>query len=495
MRRRDHIFAALACIVMLAGGPLGCDRPQHESVAFGGEDGTCDDCHMQAYDGAAFDHRSVNYDVGCAECHLETNWAPIFEPDHDRFFELLGRHAEQRCRSCHAPGRVDPQPMQCVGCHAADAAAADPSHESFPTTCDDCHGNLGWRPASFGDHDRWWVLDGAHSRAACGGCHIDEVYRGTPRDCIDCHRPERDRAEIDHSGLSVQCTDCHTTTAWQPADFGEHDEWWVLDGAHDRTPCGDCHVNGVYEGTPTACVDCHRPERDRAEPDHAGFPARCTDCHTTAAWQPASFGDHDDWWPLRGQHARTECGDCHIDGVYEGTPQACVGCHQSDRDRAEPDHADFPRGCAECHTEAAWRPAAFDHDATFPIEGAHLQNTCQDCHIGERYAGTPRTCVGCHAPDRDRAQPTHARFGDTCTACHTQAAFSPATYRHPVFRVPHEGVRRCLDCHTDPQDYSNVGCTSCHEHRRSEVDPEHRGIDGYRYEDAACLECHPDGGD
>lgn len=404
---------------------IACQSPRHESVVFGGEDGTCDDCHLAEYQTSAFDHASVGYGPGCAECHLESTWSPIFEPEHDRFFQLLGQHAAAQCRSCHAPGRADPQPSDCVGCHAADAAAAEPSHDGFPRACGDCHGAVAWTPAAFGDHDRWWPLDGAHAQTACGGCHVDDVYEGTPRDCVACH-----------------------------AD-----------------------------------------DRGRAEPDHGGFPTACQDCHTTAAWQPASFGDHDDWWPLRGQHARTDCGACHVDEVYEGTPRDCIGCHADDRARAEPDHADFPRACEACHSEVAWTPAAFDHDGFFPIEGAHVQADCQDCHIGERYAGTPRACVGCHAADRDAARPTHVRFDDTCTACHTQVAFSPATYDHRRFRVPHEGVRRCLDCHTDPLDYSRVGCTSCHEHRRSEVDPEHRGIRDYRYADAACLDCHPDGRD
>ncbi len=401
----------------------GCDAPQHESVTFGGQDGTCNDCHMQDYDRSAFDHRSVDYGERCAECHTESTWDPIFQPDHAQFFRLLGTHAEQRCQSCHAPDRANPQPTDCLGCHLADRARAEPDHASFPVTCDDCHGN----------------------------------------------------------------------TAWQPANFGEHDAWWLLDGAHEQTACSNCHIDGVYEGTPRECLDCHREERDIAEPDHNGFPVECRECHTTSAWTPASFGDHDAWWPLRGQHARTECGDCHVGGVYEGTPRTCVGCHADDRDRARPDHSDFPQLCTDCHSEEAWRPAAFDHDAYFPIEGAHQENSCQDCHIGDRYAGTPRTCVGCHAEDRDRARPTHARFSDTCTECHTQVAFSPASHRHRTFIVPHEGVRQCLDCHTDPQDYSNVGCTSCHEHSRNNTDGEHRGVDGYRYADAACLECHPDG--
>ncbi|MEZ4892895.1 MAG: hypothetical protein R2778_07735 [Saprospiraceae bacterium] len=38
-----------------------------------------------------------------------------------------------------------------------------------------------------------------------------------------------------------------------------------------------------------------------------------------------------------------------------------------------PDHeqAQFPTDCVLCHTETAWVPSTFDHNAIYPFTGAH----------------------------------------------------------------------------------------------------------------------------
>ncbi|MCA9540058.1 MAG: AMP-binding protein [Myxococcales bacterium] len=268
----------------------------------------------------------------------------------------------------------------------------------------------------------------------------------------------------------------------------------VLLGRHAATECASCHINGRYEGTPRDCIGCHRADRERAEPDHRGFPTACQSCHSQRAWRPAAL-DHDQFWPLEGAHADADCAGCHVNGRYEGTPRNCLDCHRAERDRSPTDHAGFSTTCTQCHSMQAWRPAAFDHDQFFRLEGAHRNIMCQDCHPNERYDGTPRDCIGCHRGDRDAARPTHVRLSDTCTNCHTQTAFRPATYTHQRFRVPHRGVSACASCHTNAADYSRVGCTTCHAHNQSSMDREHRNRRNYRYADDACLSCHPRGND
>lgn len=427
MRQSTHLgwlLLALFTLIGCRGGEptssvvVGSPVPSHGGAS------TCADCHLGSYETSRFDHASVGYGHDCDTCHLENVWDPFNDPQHDRFFPLVGTHATMSCGDCHREGRADPQPTACVGCHQQDTVGADPDHSNFPVTCGDCHTSVSWEPASF-DHERVFPLRGAHAGTDCGSCHVNGVYQGTPRDCVDCHTEDRERA---------------------------------------------------------------------VDPDHTAYPNTCNVCHSEISWRPADFDGHDEVWPLTGQHAQTDCSACHVDNRYVGTPRECVGCHQEDLNRVvEPDHSSFPRDCAECHSTVAWEPAAFDHDVFFRIEGAHTRAECNDCHINEVYAGTPRTCIGCHQIDRDQARPTHVRFSNTCTECHTQSAFTPATHRHRQFIVPHEGVRQCGDCHTDQNDYRNVGCTSCHEHSRGNTDGEHRGIRDYRYEDAACLDCHPQG--
>lgn len=502
MRRSTPINSVALTVLGFMGlvGLVGCrGGTPRDSIVVGGEPShgavsTCAECHLGSYTSSRFDHASVDYGHDCGDCHLDNQWTPSFnDPQHDRFFPLVGAHTARPCADCHQEGRADPQPTACVGCHRADTVGVDPDHASFPDACGECHTSARWSPASF-DHERVFPLRGAHAGADCGSCHVDNVYEGTPRDCVGCHADDRDRAvDPDHRLYPDNCTVCHSEVSWRPADFDDHDSVWPLEGQHAQADCASCHQDNRYTGTPRDCIGCHAEDRARAQPDHTGFAVTCNDCHSVQAWRPAIF-DHDAVWPLTGQHTRAECTDCHINEVYDGTPRDCVGCHAEDRRRAvDPDHSAFPADCAECHSTRAWEPAAFNHDVFFRIEGAHTRAECNDCHINEVYAGTPRTCVGCHQGDRDQARPTHARFSNTCTECHTQNAFSPATHQHRQFRVPHEGVRQCGSCHTDPNDYANVGCTSCHEHSRGNTDGEHRGIRNYRYEDSACLDCHPAG--
>ena len=39
----------------------------------------------------------------------------------------------------------------------------------------------------------------------------------------------------------------------------------------------------------------------------------------------------------------------------------------------------------------------FDHQKTrFRLEGGHVKVTCETCHKGGIFKGTPTTCLGCH---------------------------------------------------------------------------------------------------
>ena len=54
-------------------------------------------------------------------------------------------------------------------------------------------------------------------------------------------------------------------------------------------------------------------------------------------------------FPLVGKHRTVPCGDCHLDGVLEGTPIACETCHWT---RRQDDRYELRLGihCGDCHT-------------------------------------------------------------------------------------------------------------------------------------------------
>ncbi len=89
-------------------------------------------------------------------------------------------------------------------------------------------------------------------------------------------------------------------------------------------------------------------------------------------------------FPLQGAHTNVACLECHSNG-YAGTPTNCDACHLTDyNSTTDPNHvtAGFPTDCATC---AAMRVPGttppFDHNTTsFPLQGAHTNVNCLECH-------------------------------------------------------------------------------------------------------------------
>jgi hypothetical protein len=201
--------------------------------------------------------------------------------------------------------------------------------------------------------------------------------------------------------------------------------------------CIECHADG-YAGTPTDCNSCHNVDyNNTTNPNHTeiGISTDCIACHTTEPeWIPATFENHNDYYPLNGAHATiaNDCVECH-NGDYTATPNTCIGCHLSDYNATtDPDHstAQFPTDCIACHSESVWDPSTFDHDAMyFPIySGDHdgEWNNCATCHTNAtNYA--EYNCFECHTnPTTDdiHDHPGDPEFNDyvydsyACVACH-----------------------------------------------------------------------------
>ena len=189
---------------------------------------------------------------------------------------------------------------------------------------------------------------------------------------------------------------------------------WPLTGGHDGLDCEDCHLQGVYAGTPGECEDCHQIPDSDLYPDH--FEGECLECHLTDSWDPTrewdhagiidcqschqdeSPGDHyarsnDNWWllsilsdrqatPKQGslldQRHYDCCADCHtgtddwleIEFDHFGFT-GCQSCHSLDGDLA--DH--YEGQCAICHTTDNWDPLAFEHANVGECRSCHVQDS------------------------------------------------------------------------------------------------------------------------
>jgi hypothetical protein len=258
-----------------------------------------------------------------------------------------------------------------------------------------------------------------------------------------------------------------------------------LNGKHADVSCYTCHTDARsiadMRAKPQDCASCHL--KDDA---HAGrFGADCGACHSSEGWKPAKFDHNLSGFKLEGKHAGAECEECHKNNVYQGTPTDCYSCHQQDDEH----NGKFGTDCSSCHTPAKWDDATFDHSrSNFPLTGAHQQIDCEQCHTNVQFAGTPSTCVSCHADPVFHA----GAFGTDCASCHTTTAWRPAIFngQHTFpFNHGEGGTVSCVTCH--PSNFSTYTCYSCHEHNEAEIRSKHleEGIPNFQN----CVECHPTG--
>ncbi|MFB3855641.1 MAG: hypothetical protein ACE148_17715, partial [Vicinamibacterales bacterium] len=189
----------------------------HKNGVYKGTPRECAGCHRTDYDAARSpNHVGAGFPVSCESCHQASSptWQSGF--NHNAFFPLLGRHAEQACTSCHRSNVYRGTPRECYPCHQANyERAANPNHRAagFPTTCDACHkpADLGWQQGRF-DHTWFPISSGRHAGNSCSACHADasnfKVFS-----CLTCHdRARTDQKHANRAGYrydSLACYSCH----------------------------------------------------------------------------------------------------------------------------------------------------------------------------------------------------------------------------------------------------------------------------------------------
>jgi hypothetical protein len=374
----------------------------------------------------------------------------------------VSSHAEiaGQCNLCHAPfwGSAT-MADRCMDCHTDVAAQRqDPVtlHGAFRQNnpnlgCRNCHPDHRGpnAPLTTVDHNLFaFKLTGQHGNVACTGCHINNVFKGTPTDCYSCH--QKDDKHIGSYGTN--CGACHTPNGWLPASFDHNLSAFKLDGQHVNVACENCHINNVFKGTPTDCNSCHQKD-DK----HKGqFGQNCAACHTTAGWLPANIDHNLFSFKLTGKHTTVVCESCHLNYVFRDTPTDCYSCHQKD----DKHKGQFGTNCGSCHTTAGWLPATFDHNLSgFPLTGAHTSLNCTQCHTGGGYSGLSTACAACHAEPSVHV----GMFGTDCAQCHTTSNWN-ATFNHPGGcdgNCANHQHAACTDCHT--VNYSTATCSKCHD--------------------------------
>jgi len=509
----------------------------------------CAGCHQDPHNGQ-FDMTMVN-GKSCDACHSTAGWSQG-SFDHDQTaMPLRGIHALAACGSCHKGDPVQYKGLatRCAGCHqdehqgqfltasfAGSAAStgptplvASPKLTANPRSCEGCHSQETFEIKPF-DHfsTTGFELKGKHRPLGCEGCHNERTlaggdtvvqYRLGYDNCEDCHaNPHQSGAnstggarhpDVPNFGTGgTGCSNCHTDTDWQDitskVSFDHALTGFRLDGEHKQATCDSCHGRPLRtDETRAACATCHEDPHRGEQGDN------CESCHDARRWEPSNalLKHRGTRFPLVGMHAAADCTSCHDrtrEDTWRATPSDCYSCHTKEYQRTDihPNHvtAGFDRACDTCHSQATWFPARLRHDNFWPLRGAHATTDCFQCHEGERYGGTPTTCIDCHRDDYvTAADPAHAAFGMStrCESCHTETTWEQVRSnwhesRFPIARGEHSGLE-CKDCHFEglpPQNFTCIGC-----HGRSDTDRHHGGVGGYVWENFACFACHPSGGD
>lgn len=278
---------------------------------------------------------------------------------------------------------------------------------------------------------------------------------------------------------------------------------------------------------------------------HGTFPEGlgCLDCHTTEGWKPIQADPVFDHFavtgfPLLGKHATASCQSCHEDLHFEkaqASPDECGTCH------TDVHSGSLSANCSTCHTPTSFRDidGLNIHQTTgFLLEGAHLQISCEACHVddeGGSFSPLPTDCLACHQEEfTSPKEVDHVAldFPSDCLTCHTPnswaeiGAFDHATFsggfqlqgahqeaQCTTCHIPGGGVRfqpsgpqDCVACHQSDyqREHSGSGypqdCTLCHgQGTWDREDFDHASISGGfglagAHEELACTNCHSPGG-
>ncbi|MCB9134964.1 MAG: hypothetical protein H6636_06035 [Anaerolineales bacterium] len=268
---------------------------------------------------------------------------------------------EKDCAHCHAPVHCLEE-TRCQECHfevAQQRAAQEGLHGRLPITrCQTCHTEHKGRDAEISDFAFQNVdhtalagfslthhqQDYAGNALNCEGCHSQDTFVHETLDCITCHLDENPAYMAGHlAQYGEDCLPCHDGHD-RYSDF-DHNEFYVLDGAHVDLACETCHVNQVYAGTPNTCVGCHE------DPDvHLGvFGEACERCHTTAAWLPAQLTQHT-FRLNHGGQGELACSTCHTESYAAHT---CYACHDHQPEQMQAVHENISteelENCIACH--------------------------------------------------------------------------------------------------------------------------------------------------
>lgn len=262
----------------------GCHKAgqSKSSLAFG----ACRDCHADFHRGQLAARESKG---NCEECHTVKGFTPanFLMAQHEQTdYPLWGAHRAVPCLACHNSTEGNAatnlnfvyESTRCQACHK-DPHRGQVDKLVAADGCELCHVVETWNRVNYDHSKSNFVLEGKHTKVACGKCHndiastgeIDAVrFTGIRADCQSCH------TDIHQGQFALEnqaaCARCHTPSSWKPSIFDHATSRFKLDGAHRAVACGKCHPATPtsqgpfvkYKPLEISCASCHGttfPER------------------------------------------------------------------------------------------------------------------------------------------------------------------------------------------------------------------------------------------
>lgn len=426
--------------------------------------------------------------------------------------ELTKAHSElegmSNCTNCHELGKAVTN-AKCLSCHSEirNLVAGNKGYHSFSEVkgrnCVACHSEhhgrnfkiVNFNPDDFNHDKTGYKLSGSHLSILCTECHQKKfilsalsktkhsTYLGLSSECRSCHE------DYHQNMLGTDCSSCHSVSKFQNAENFKHENaQFKLTGKHQSIDCEKCHPvilknNKKFQKfkglTFSSCESCHNDV-------HKGkFGNDCNSCHNTSSFHNIARGsfDHNKTnYPLIGKHMPVSCNDCHKKSLsIKLQHDKCMACH-SDYHKGDFVAMNIARDCAECHSEAGFKPSSFTIErhasAKFKITGAHLAVPCQSCHFKTenwRFRNIGNDCFECHKNIHGRELTAAYLPDNNCGYCHSTERWNSINFNHSTTNFKLEGK------------HARVSCERCH----SVITPSSKQIQ-FASTKQNCESCHQD---
>lgn len=361
--------------------------------------------------------------------------------------------------------------------------------------------------AAFDHNKTGYLLKDVHATLRCEQCHVDGIFKNTPKNCAGCHgigtRVAAKPKPINHVPTDSACETCHVSAA----------NFLVKSYLHIGITgnCVSCH-NGKFLGvtgkpadhflTVLACESCHTNTSTftGARMDHSGITTGCNTCHGGPQAGSATFPKVVSYPPVHiAISATAECNSCHTTISFGGVAYShdpttygkCGNCHQGQLgattvsiNTATHIPNTYGIACDTCHTITntggftSFKSSTFHlttvgsgasplsvlcsscHNGTYASQGAFGVNTghvsigamdCSTCHTSSN-TNSYRSFIGAtfsHVPAYYASFPADVPGSPRCDTCHISGTAGAKT--KPAIHVPYTvgGATDCNGCHTN----------------------------------------------